>query len=682
MSEDVIQAALKWARMGVPVFPCAMNKAPMTPNGHNDGTTDEKEIRELFGLAGPSCLIGAVMGARSGLFACDFDLYKPGAEAYMQSLSDRGLLNDTQIHTTQSGGVHLVYRGDNTFPNCKPHPTCEVKGEGGYIIVPPSQGYEIQKRGIAYASAKLVEELVQSRKTTSSASIDSLKQQVLQGTAFHDPLAQISARRSAQGWPPERVQKELIDTLNASFAASPSHERHLRWQRLVSDEGQELSRIVGTGNAKFNPNTRSDKVFEIPNFDAISNLRSVSVGFFDVVPDTTSDPSLRPNTVDKVLPPSLTVPSAGDYSGAWPFESSGYFSRAQRDIFSQRYIMYPLIAERETMVFAAEPKVGKTAVALKLAMCIARGESLDEKLAVHEPRPVLYFSLEGARAVEMRLEAESLKRKELGEELPETDMLFVVDRPHDFLHQDQQVENCQKIVNHNAMCQQEFGTDLGFIVIDTLTKAMPGGDQNSVEDTSKLFKMVDMLRAAGIKATICFIHHLSKQGNVRGSTNIEAEVDVVLGLERHKHQANTVVANIRRARSMDEANVYAFHFESMYLGETEQGFKLHAPYVSFAGAKDEGTMAQGVRDATQWADINETLIKELGVGEHGIYAIVDALSEYVEKPKGKRPNYMTETIQKPLRMLFKGQHAWGWNNEYHLKLDRKGDNIMTLEIKK
>lgn len=677
MAESIIDAAIKWARMGVPVFPCAMNKAPMTPNGHKDGTTDEEAIRRMFGLAG-NCLIGATMGTSSGLFACDFDLYKPGGEAYMQSLSDKGLLNDTQVHTTQSGGVHLLYRGDSVFPNCKPHSTCEVKGEGGYIIVPPSQGYEIQSRGIAYASPKLIDELLLAKSTQSSQTVDVLKATVLRGESFHDPLTQISARRSAQGWPPERVQKELLDVLMASIASNEGHERHLRWKALVNDEKQELTRIVGTGNDKFNPNARSEKIFDKVDLSAIRDLRLCDVGFFGV----STDPAPLEDLQHRLLPDDLTVPSEGELGEEWPFGSSGYFSREHRDIFSQRYVMYPLIAERETMVFAAEPKVGKTAVALKLAMCVARGESLDEKLAVHEPRPVLYFSLEGARAVEMRLEAERLAKKEKGEEIPENDMLFVVDRPHDFLHPEQQVENCQKIVNHNAMCQREFGTDLGFIVIDTFTKAMPGGDQNSVEDTSKLFKMVDLLRAAGVKATICFIHHLSKQGGVRGSTNIEAEVDVVLGLERHKTQANTVIANIRRARSMDEANVYAFRLESVYLGETTQGFHLHAPAVSFVGATDEGTVAQGVRDATQWADVNTKLIEQLGVGKHEVHAIVDALSDYVERPKGKRPNYLQSSVQKPLRALFKGQHTWGWDNTYHLMLERVGDNILSIEIKR
>lgn len=520
-NSEILKAAIDWAKKGVPVFPCGPDKAPLTVNGHLDASTDPEQVKFMFeGM--DDCMIGARMGVDSGLFALDFDLYKPGAREYMEYLDGKDLLSSSQVHTTQSGGIHILYRGDGQFPNVKPHEGVEVKGEGGYIIVPPSAGYKIQERGIAYASPQLVAELLAKRKQSSASSIDQLKQAVLSGKSFHDPLAQIAARRSAQGWPVERVVKELRDLLTASSASSTRHARHERWASLVDDTSGELLRIASTSNEKFNPNAHTEKVKEHVNDEHINDYAKASQGLFSRPATEQEDQGQD----DKVVPDWGT--------SVWPFEDAGYFSLTERNIFDQKYVAYPLFAERESVLIAAEPKAGKTAIALKLAMQVAMGEDLGEDFKVSEARPVLYFSLEGARAVEMRIRAELDDRKDRGLDTPERDMLFVVDRPHSFGSSDVRDSNGAKIVLHNEMCKREFDTELGLIVIDTLTKAMPGKDQNSVEDTSELFELIGFLRSHGVNATIAFIHHLSKQGNVRGSTNIEAEVDVVLGVNKDK----------------------------------------------------------------------------------------------------------------------------------------------------
>lgn len=640
--------ALAWAKMGVPVFPCAYDKSPCTEHGHLDASTDPEKVKKMFDFAG-DCLIGARMGSASKLFALDFDLYKPGASEYMQYLSDKGLLTDTQIHTTQSGGIHILYRSDKEFPNCKPHIGVEVKGEGGYIIVPPSPGYSVQQKGIAYADPALIKELLVSKKESSSSTVDSLKKQVLSGQAFHDPLTQIAARRAAQGWPVERVQQELIDLLKASVAADNNHAEHRRWSRVMSNGAAELLRIVNSGNDKYNPNRETEKARDAINEELHDTFKQASSKLFDREPE----------------PEPKALPEPGT---AWPFEGAGYFSRTERNVFDQTYVAYPLLAENETVLLAAEPKAGKTAVALRLALSVAWGEDFGTNFLVTAPAPVLYFTLEGARAVELRLRAEYDNRKENEQSTPETDYLFVVDRPHNFGEPDQRRLNCAKIMAHDIMCRQELGTPLGLIVIDTLTKAMPGKDQNTVEDTSSLFELIGMLREAGVTANIMFIHHLSKQGNVRGSTNIEAEVDVVLGLEKDK-KSGIVYMNIWRARSMDEEVDYAFTFNSRFLGKTKQGHDLHAPIVNLIEPEIDSSGASAAM-AVKHAKAMEAVCS-LGKGKHDVSKLVAVLATdfNVDMPEGKRPNYRTKKITKQILDVLGGQDKMTFGN-YIIKLGR------------
>jgi len=666
MGSNIIEAALKWAKLGVPVFPCGHNKAPLTSNGHLDASTDPEKVKAMFEFAGDGVFIGARMGAESGMFACDFDLYKPGAEQYMQYLSDKGLLNTTQTHTTLNGGIHLLYRGDGQYPNCKPSIGVEIKGEGGYIIVPPSDGYTVIERGIAYANPDLITELLRKQKQSSTSTVDTLKRSILSGTGFHDPLTQIAARRAAQGWPVEKIQRELLDTLEASAASSSNHARHSRWKAIVSDVGGELSRIVGSGNDKYNPNVLTEKAKERIPVDTRENLLGASGSLFV---------RRGPDGVHTEVGEGQAVPDWGNT--VWPFEGSGYNSFEQRPIFEQRYVAYPLFAEKETVLIAAEPKTGKTAIALRLAIAVAYGESMGDVFKVTEQRPVLYFTLEGARAVEMRIAAELARREEEGIEKPEKDMLFVVDRPHNFGDQTLREANGAKIVLHNEMCKKVYGAELGVIVIDTLTKAMPGKDQNSVEDTSALFEIVDFLRTNDIKATVVFIHHLSKQGNVRGSTNIEAEVDVVLGVQRDKD--GTVKMNVRRARSMDEDIHYRFEFISRYLGETNQGHKLHAPVVKLVMRSTDKVSDTAV-GAARYAKNMDALIA-LGAGRHDVGSVVEKLAEVTDitPPRGKRPNYQTRAIQDALIQVFQGQINWSYGN-YIMRLEKQGNYIVGLTI--
>lgn len=680
MINKVLEGALQWAANGVPVFPCDPNdKSPLTANGFLDASMDPATVRKMFSGYGDEVLVGARMGSASGLFAVDFDLYKPNVTEYMNGLVDSGALTTTRVHKTRSGGLHFIYEHDTQWPNVKPHSGVEVKGEGGYIIVPPSRGYEVVDDSYSHfeiASDALLAEFKKARQQASLTSTDTLKAKVLNGEDFHDSLVQIAAKLSGSGMSQERVQSVLFELLEGSVARNSKHERHDRWKHLYENTGGEFARIASSSHAKFNSNSHTEKAREIVGNEFVNKFKSLTSGMFHRPADGTTDPGSAPKPEQPKL---IEVPTDGDFD--WPFADAGYFSQDERDVLTQKYIMYPLLAERETVLIAAEPKAGKTAIALKLAMAVAAGESLGEGLEVFEPRDVLYFTLEGARAVEMRIIAERMHRKDTDQAAPDKDRLFVVDRPQNFMDPDAQLALCQKIINHNYKCKVTHGSDLGVIFVDTITKGMPGGDQNSVEDTSKFFHFVDVLRTNGITANVVFIHHLSKTGAVRGSTNIEAEVDVVASVEK-TGTVGVVSLNLRRARSIDESVRYLFKLSSYYIGTTVQGFKLHAPVVSLHGAEDVTSAGATAKDAAKWKDICVALIANLGYGSHNALLIATVLgdaglTDFQVKPKTKD----TDTaLQKMLKRVFTNQIVWVYG-KHAFKAVWVNGILVTIEIK-
>lgn len=622
---ELIEGALWWADHGVPVFPCGGNKAPLTENGFKDAVTDPDKVRKLFEFFGPSVkMVGARMGEEAGMFVMDFDLYKGDQpKAYMQHLIDTGALSDSRIHKTLQGGLHVFYYSDKEWPNTKPCPGVEVKGEGGYVIVPPSPGYTVHSdTRIADASDLLLTELHKAREVASSSSINDLKFAVIQATDFHDSLRGIAARLSAQGKDPVDVVIELKKILQASVAADENHSRHGRWLSLMRDKSQELSRMVKSGHDKYNPTAGQEQLSEAvdPKWQETAN----KLGFF-------SFPS-EGNQIE-------VKPTPKEYSDdEWPF-TEGYFAHEERHVTEQTFTMYPIFAENETVVLFAEPKVGKTAIALTTALHIAAGEDLgafkigvDNETVKHKG-PCIYYALEGRRAIELRIEAWKKVRRDKNIPTPDELPLWVAEGHTIFLKQETREDEANKIAAANEYARKNWGSPLKAIYLDTLTKAMSGGDQNSVEDTSALFELVGLLRERGVTATIVFVHHKARQGNLRGSSNIEAEPDVLLDVTK---EGDLVSLRVARARSIEDGDAYMFRLHGVDLGVNSQGHKIAGVYVEPEEHIDqEEANSLGLSKAHAR---RLHLIVSMGVGSYRLSVVNTKLHEHNVGPIDRRGN--------------------------------------------
>lgn len=609
---ELTREALRWAEDGVPVFPCGANKAPLTQNGFYDATTDPTQVEFLFENAPADCKIGGRMGEASGLFAIDLDIYKPGsdgeaAQRYMAQLIADGVLPDTQRHRTMNGGLHLIYESKHGYPNCKPSPGVEVKGEGGYIILPPSEGYFVEDgEGFRAAPKALIDVLQTAKREYSDRTIQQHEAAIRAARDFHDSLTSIAAKMFARGDKANAVLDKLLSALDASVAKSPNHPRHERWAALVEDRGGELSRIVNSGSDKYSSSAKSDSARDSFSAEDIERAkRTAEAAGFVPSPNEGEQPE---------------EPSPEDYDGEWPFEGEGYFASDEISVTDQRFNLYPIYAENESVVIAAAPKSGKTAISLKLAVQVAAGRSLGP-FEVKEPRGVLYFALEGTRAIKLRLEAEKRRAQENGDQLPDNMPLFVVERPTNFVSE--KSANAAKVVAAARYFEETMGVPLGVVVIDTLTKAMPGADQNSVDDTSALFEFTTLLRSYGVGATVVYVHHTGKDGRTRGSSNIEAEVDVVLKMRQENDLTQMYV---HMARSIDDNRVYNFKLDSYPLDVTDQGIQLSAPVVTLDEGNSVANAGMDAKHAAEKAKAFSAIIA-MGVGKHPIAAVVLQLKE-------------------------------------------------------
>jgi P4 family phage/plasmid primase-like protien len=139
---SVLDAALLLASQGTPVFPCrADNKRPHTEHGFKDATRDPEQIRAWW-RRWPNAMLAAPTGPLMGAWVLDID--DPGL---FEGACEIALPSTRRSNTGK--GYHLFFAWDDAapiynaqqsvkgwpFPNL---PGAEVRGEGGYVILPPS----------------------------------------------------------------------------------------------------------------------------------------------------------------------------------------------------------------------------------------------------------------------------------------------------------------------------------------------------------------------------------------------------------------------------------------------------------------------------------------------------------------------------------------------------------------
>ncbi len=181
----------------------------------------------------------------------------------------------------------------------------------------------------------------------------------------------------------------------------------------------------------------------------------------------------------------------------------------------------------------------------------------------------------------------------------------------------------------------EYTKPVGLIVIDTLSRAIPGGDENDAATMSAAIEQIDRLRTE-TNAAVLIVHHTTKDSpdddnaRERGSSALRGAVDVMIHQSLKKH-ALTVTA----ARDFESGATWNYkltpHLESAIIELTapdKAGEQLgDAQQVVYDGLLLGYRTIAGLGTHTQmstqhiWATLNKLIDK--GVVEkqgRGVYA--------------------------------------------------------------
>ncbi|MFT4083937.1 MAG: bifunctional DNA primase/polymerase [Nocardioides sp.] len=137
-------AALRLAQAGVPVFPCVpLGKEPLTRRGFLDASADPSRVTHWW-RRWPQANLAMPTGAPSGIVVVDVDVHATGNgfNAFERAQS-AGLVDGwAWMVRTPSGGLHACYPSrPGVSQRCWQIPRRHVdcRGDGGYVVLPPSR---------------------------------------------------------------------------------------------------------------------------------------------------------------------------------------------------------------------------------------------------------------------------------------------------------------------------------------------------------------------------------------------------------------------------------------------------------------------------------------------------------------------------------------------------------------
>lgn len=492
-----------------------IGKHPRTKNGFKDASAREETITGWW-KRWPSANVGIATGACSGLLVLDIDTPKGGDDSLARLLDDQdATLPATLTALTGGGGQHrlfahpsAIYLGNENGGRGRfaAYPGLDVRGDGGYIVAAPSMHasgarYEWQdaEAPVAPLPPWLITMLTQPRGDDG-----------LSATARERDFSDTSAREAGEYW------------LSKALASASEGNRNqtgfdlacqLRDAGLSEDAATDFivtyaERVPGTGYGVR---------------EALASLRQAYAR-------TAREPARSSTSRAKPTGDPQRAPFAPDVSRE--DGSNGHHREYQREEqYEQRHEQAHEETKRKRFTFMSDlelehqppPKwlVGtvlventlstvfgdygshKSFLVLDWGLCCAAGVPWNGHPV--KQGHVVYIAGEGSAGLNNRIRAWKIAHKLQGVSLP----IHVLSVAPQLLRGGDIAELIAAI--------KELPEAPVLIIVDTLARAMVGGDENSQKDMGLAIASADNLREA-FGAHVIFVHHKPKQASgPRGS---------------------------------------------------------------------------------------------------------------------------------------------------------------------
>ncbi len=529
-----LQNALNLAAAGFKVFPLEPNsKEPMKgASWPKIATTDATKIERLWrdAVFGLEHEWGVGIATGDGLVVVDVDTKNDGPAELSRLEFVEGDIAKTAVVETPSGGRHIYLRTSQPIANSasKIAKGIDIRGDGGYVVGP---GTEID--GVLYRGEVEVSKLSPIPEWL-ALKAGSPK---LRDANADVPLAELDR--------PETINRAVEYLLSAEPAVEGAggDEHTFKTAARLKDfgvsEGRAYELMAEHWNDRcsppWDPEDLQGKVSHAYSYgknppgsaDPMADFEVVSNGEAATVAQTSNRPPLQFELAKDIR---FRAESAGLVKGLL---DQGTFS-----------------------VFYGESNVGKSFVEFSLGWAIASKakEWFGHKIKKHGA--VVYVASEGGLANRNRVEA--LKMHAQAGDVP----FALVSSPINLL---EKKSDTSRIVELVKAVEDATGEAVVFIVIDTLARAVAGGNESSSEDMGAFIRNVDRIRNE-TGAHVSVVHHMGKDKSrgMRGWSGIRAAIDTEIEVKERK-------ISISKQRDMPTGMPVGFELKNYVLGKDEEG---------------------------------------------------------------------------------------------------------------
>jgi hypothetical protein len=553
-----VAAALEYAKSGWPVFPCnPTNKQPYTPKGFKDASTDPKQVAAWWSKH-PNAMIGMPTGAASGVWVVDVDV-KPnakGAEELADLEKANGALPKTVVASTPSGGTHYYFGYVDGIGNRGGFkPGIDVRGEGGYVILPGSVRhdgclYEWESKGAGVASAPdWLLHLVERPK--------------------EKPRAK-TAKRNNSSYTDAAITSELQKLIGTSSNRN----------NQLNDSAMAIGQFVGAG--------------AISRQEAEERLYGAAIanGYVAKDGELAARATIK-SGLDAGERQPRDIPEADELPEADPAWIAGWLKRRKAANDNQRFqitwfddvnkaavkseILEGVLGEGEFSVLVAKPGTGKSVLAVDIGCHIA-GELEWHGRAVRQGL-VVFYAAERKALTERRIAAWA-KRHGV------SNIPFVVVGGK--LDLTTGLGDANALAKAIAQLEQKCGQSCNLIILDTLTRTFGPGDQHQSKDMTRYIQSVDALHRA-TTAHVLVIHHSPwSEDRGKGAIDLDGAVDVSFVVTaKGAGQSKVFTLACTGSNDGEDGAITTFKLENVVLGTDDDGNETGAPVVVQVDAKPE-----------------------------------------------------------------------------------------------
>jgi hypothetical protein len=237
------------------------------------------------------------------------------------------------------------------------------------------------------------------------------------------------------------------------------------------------------------------------------------------------------------------------------------------------YFVKGVLGEGQMSVVYGESGGGKTFFALDLALHVAAGMEWRGRRV--RQGGVVYVAAEGGYGISNRVVAFK-RRHDLSGKVP----FAAVPCSVDLLNPG---ADTGPLIDLVKVAAERFGMPVKLVVVDTLSRAMAGGNENAPNDMGAYVMNIDRIREV-TGAHVMNVHHSGKDTakGARGHSLLRAATDTEIEVSRDSG-TRVVTARVTKQKEMPTEGEFPFKFDGVELGQDEDGDLVTSCVVTHEG---------------------------------------------------------------------------------------------------